>query len=84
MTPAYFDGRLFFALLVAIWKLIMTEQDERVAEYGENYHFEFLFRGVWTRSPHLARPRQEAEALVKRLNAPGNGLVYRYVPWDGQ
>ena len=62
----------------------MAEQDERIAKCGENYHFEYLFRGVWMRSPHLARPRQEAEALVKRLNASGNDFVYRYVPWDGQ
>lgn len=62
----------------------MAKQDEYVAKRGENYHFEFLFRGVWTRSPHLARPLQEAMALVKRLNASDDSVVYRYVPWDGQ
>lgn len=53
--------------------------------HGENFHFEF--RGVgastWYRSPLLARPRDEAEALLARFNVKGNRVEYRYVPWDG-
>lgn len=53
--------------------------------HGENFHFEFrqVYSDVWHRSLHLARPRDEAEALVKRLNAEDDRIVYRYVPWDG-
>lgn len=57
-----------------------------IKRHGENFHFEF--RGVggstWYRSPHPARPRVEAEALLARFNVEGNSVEYRYVPWDGE
>ena len=57
-----------------------------IERHGENFHFEF--RGVgsstWYRSPHLARPRDEAEALLTRFNVNGHRVEYRYVPWDGE
>ena len=54
--------------------------------HGENFHFEFRQAGssTWYRSPHLARPLDEAEALVTRLNVEDTRVVYRYVPWDGE
>ncbi|MEX3983735.1 hypothetical protein AB4Y45_32655 [Paraburkholderia sp. EG287A] len=56
-----------------------------IAAHGENFHFEFRKRGtsIWYRSPHLARPLDEAEALVKRLNGEDTQIEYRYMPWDG-
>lgn len=57
-----------------------------IKRHGENFHFEFRQVGTseWYRSPHPARPRDEAEALVKRLNATDKSIVYRYLPWDGE
>lgn len=56
-----------------------------IQAHGENFHFEFRQAGssVWYRSPHLARPLDEAEALVNRYNAEDERIEYRYVPWDG-
>lgn len=56
-----------------------------IKAHGENFHFEVRLAGTttWYRSEHLARPRDEAEALVERLNAEDKGIVYRYTPWDG-
>lgn len=52
-----------------------------------NYMFEFRSANdpTWHRSPHPARPRAEAIALVERMNAAEMGaVIYRYVPWDGK
>lgn len=53
--------------------------------HGENFNFEFRQTGSdkWYRSPHLARPRGEAEALVARMNAADSSVEYRFVRWDG-
>ncbi|CAM5570358.1 putative protein OS=Eoetvoesiella caeni OX=645616 GN=DFR37_12613 PE=4 SV=1 [Eoetvoesiella caeni] len=66
-------------------KSIETKIQEAIEAHGENFHFEFrqAWNDVWYRSPHLARPRDQAEALVKRFNAEDKTIVYRYVPWDG-
>ncbi|MFW7342842.1 hypothetical protein V0R37_15040 [Pollutimonas sp. H1-120] len=57
-----------------------------IQTHGENFHFEFRQAGssVWHRSLHLARPRNEAAALVNRYNAEDKTIVYRYVQWDGE
>lgn len=57
-----------------------------IAAHGENFHFEFrqVGRSEWYRSPHLPRPRDEAEALVKRYNAEDKKVEYRIAPWDGE
>ena len=62
-----------------------TKVEEAIKRHGENFHFEYRRVGssTWHRSPHLARPREEAEALFERMNAADKKIIYRYVPWDG-
>ncbi len=50
-----------------------------------NYMLEFRSAGsnTWHRSPHPARPQEDAEAYAKAANAQDRSVVYRAVPWDG-
>ena len=60
--------------------------EEAIKRHGEIFHFEYRRVGstTWHRSPHLARPREEAEDLVARMNAADRTVEYRYVQWDGE